>query len=90
VVFDLLKGCKSKDYVDVNASMAWDRLRNKFELSSALSLVKIEKQFRQCSLKKGQDPVIWITEHEDNRMRHLKSWDQVFLIIHVFYTYSTT
>jgi hypothetical protein len=32
-------------------------------------LVKLEKQFRQCSLKKGQDPDIWITELEDYRMR---------------------
>jgi hypothetical protein len=44
-------------------------LNNKFEPSSAPSLVKLEKQFRQCSLKKGQDPDIWITELEDYRMR---------------------
>jgi hypothetical protein len=44
-------------------------LKNKFEPSSAPSLVKQEKQFRQCSLKKGQDPDIWITELEDYRMR---------------------
>jgi hypothetical protein len=44
-------------------------LKNKFEPSSAPSLVKLEKQFRQSSLKKGQDPYIWITELEDYRMR---------------------
>jgi hypothetical protein len=44
-------------------------LKNKFEPSSAPSLVKLEKQFRQCSLKKGQDPDIWITELEDYQMR---------------------
>jgi hypothetical protein len=49
--------------------MAWERLKNKFEPSSAPSLFKLEKQFRQCSLKKGQDPEIWITELEDYRMR---------------------
>jgi hypothetical protein len=49
--------------------MAWERLKNKFEPSSAPSLVKLEKQFRQCSLKKEQDPDIWITELEDYRMR---------------------
>jgi hypothetical protein len=53
VAFNLVKGCKKKDYADGNASMAWERLRNKFELSSAPSLVKLEKQFRQCSLNKG-------------------------------------
>jgi hypothetical protein len=28
-------------------------------------MVKLEKQFRLLSLKKGQDPEIWITELED-------------------------
>jgi hypothetical protein len=69
VAFNLFKGCKNKDYADGNASMAWERLENKFEPSSAPSLVKLEKQFRQCSLKKGQDPDIWITELVDYRMR---------------------
>jgi hypothetical protein len=63
-----VKGCKKKDYADGNESMAWKRLKKKFELSSAPSLVKLEKQFRQCSLKKRQDPDIWITELEDYRM----------------------
>jgi hypothetical protein len=64
-----LIGCKNKDYADGNAIIALERLKNKFEPSSAPSLVKLEKQFRQCSLKKGQDPDIWITELEDYRMR---------------------
>jgi hypothetical protein len=68
VAFNLVKGCKNKDYADGNASMAWEILKNKFEPSSAPSLVKLEKQFRKCSLKKGQDPDIWITELEDYRM----------------------
>jgi hypothetical protein len=68
VAFDPVKGFKNKDYADGNASMAWERLTNKLEPSSAPSLVKLEKQFRQCSLKKGQDPYIWITELEDYRM----------------------
>jgi hypothetical protein len=28
-------------------------------------MVKLEKQFRELSLKKGQDPEVWITELED-------------------------
>jgi hypothetical protein len=44
-------------------------LKNKFETSSTPSLVKLEKIFRQRSLKKRQDPDIWITELEDYRMR---------------------
>jgi hypothetical protein len=69
VAFNLVKGYKKKVYAGEKASMAWERLKNKCELSSSASLVKLEKQFRQCSLKKGQDPDIWITELEDYRMR---------------------
>jgi hypothetical protein len=53
VAFNFVIGCKNKDYADGNASMTWERLKNKFEPSSAPSLVKLEKKFRQCSLKKG-------------------------------------
>jgi hypothetical protein len=65
VAFNLIKGCKSKDYSDGNAAIAWERLKKKYEPISAPSLVKLEKQFRELSLKKGQDPEIWITELED-------------------------
>jgi hypothetical protein len=44
-------------------------LKNKYEPQSAPSLVKMEKQFRQSALKKGQDPDVWITELEDYRMK---------------------
>jgi hypothetical protein len=69
VAFNLVKGCKNKDYADGNASMAWERLKNKYEPQSAPSLVKMEKQFRQSALKKVQDPDVWITELEDYRMK---------------------
>jgi hypothetical protein len=38
---------------------------NKYEPVSAPILVKLEKQFRELSLKLGQDPDIWIMELED-------------------------
>jgi hypothetical protein len=80
VAFNLVKGCKNKDYADANAneSMALERLKNMFEPSSAPSLVKVEKQFRQCSLKKEQDPDTWITELKDDRMRLEKSGSSIF------------
>ena len=43
VAFNLVKGCKNKDFVDGNANLAWERLRNKFQPQSAPSLVKMEK-----------------------------------------------
>ena len=69
IAFNLVKGCKSKDYPDGNAATAWERLKNKYEPISAPSMVKLEKQFRGLALKKGQDPEVWITELEDLRVR---------------------
>jgi gag-polypeptide of LTR copia-type len=63
--FNLVKGCKTKDHPDGNAARAWERLKNKYEPVSAPTLVKLEKQFRELSFKKGQDPETWITELED-------------------------
>ena len=53
IAFNLIKGCKSKDYPDGNAATAWERLKNKYEPISAPSMVKLEKQFRGLALKKG-------------------------------------
>ncbi len=47
----------------------WDKLKNKYEPVSVLSMVKLDKQFRELTLKKGQDPEIWITELEDIPVR---------------------
>jgi hypothetical protein len=69
VAFNLVKRYKNKVYADGNAIMACKELRNKIEPSSAPLLVKLEKQFCQCLLKKGQDPDIWITELEDYQMK---------------------
>jgi hypothetical protein len=68
VAFNLVKGFKDKYHANGNASMVWERLRKKFEPSCAPSLVKLKKQFRQCSLKKGQDLNIWNNDLEDYRM----------------------
>ena len=43
MAFNLVKGCKSKEYSDGDAFMAWERLKNKFEPLSATSLVKMVK-----------------------------------------------
>jgi gag-polypeptide of LTR copia-type len=48
---------------------AWEKLKNKHEPVSAPSIVKLDKQFRELTLKKGQDPEVWITELEDIRVR---------------------
>jgi hypothetical protein len=69
VAFYIIRGCKTKDYPDGNGAIAWERLKNKYEPVSAPSMVKLEKQFRELSLKKGQDPEVWIIELEDLRVK---------------------
>ena len=64
-----MRGCKSKDYPDGNATTAWEKLKNKYEPTSAPSMVKLDKQFRDSSLKKGEDPEVWITQLEDISVR---------------------
>jgi hypothetical protein len=54
VAFYIIRGCNTKDYPDRNGAIAWERLKNKYEPVSAPSMVKLEKQFRELSLKKGQ------------------------------------
>ena len=71
VAFNLVRGCKSKEYPDGNAATAWERLKNNVEPVSAPSMVKLEKQFRTLSLKKGENPEVWITELEDLCISHL-------------------
>jgi hypothetical protein len=56
VAFNLVKGCKSKEYPDGNVAVAWERLKNKFEPASTPSIVKLKKQFKTLCLKKGENP----------------------------------
>jgi hypothetical protein len=58
IAFNIFKGFTIKDYPDVNAVVSWERLKNKYEPVSATSMVKLDKQFRDSSLKKGQDPEV--------------------------------
>jgi hypothetical protein len=86
VVFNLVKGFKNKDYADANTSMAWEKMKEKFEPSSAPSQVKLEKHFHQCSIKKVQGPDIWITEIEDYRMRFAELGSSIYddqFILHI-------
>ena len=70
VAFRLVKGCKTKDYEDGLASMAWKRLEAKYASKTAPTLVKLMKQFANCRLKdKEHDPDEWITELEELQAR---------------------
>ena len=52
LTFNMVKGCKNKDYTEGNSAMAWERLKNKYEPTSDPSLVKTERLFRQSTLSK--------------------------------------
>ena len=65
IAFNIVKGGKTKGYPDGNSASAWEKIKNKYEPVSDPSMVKLDKQFRESSLKKGQYPEVWITELED-------------------------
>jgi hypothetical protein len=58
IAFNIVKVLKSKNDPDVNAVTAWEKLKYKYELVSATSMVKLDKQIRDSSLKKDQDPEV--------------------------------
>jgi gag-polypeptide of LTR copia-type len=83
-VFIILRGCKSKGYPDVNVTTAWEKLKNRYEHTFAPSMVKLDKQFRDSSLKKGEEPKVWITQLEEISIRlekmGLEILEQQFMI----------
>jgi hypothetical protein len=53
IVFNIIKGYKSRDNNDGNSALVWDKLNKKFDSVSAPSLVKVERAFRQSNLENG-------------------------------------
>ena len=69
IAFGIVKSCKSKEFEDGNAALAWDKLKKKYDPISAPSLVKTERMFRESRLGKNEDPEIWINNLEDLRIK---------------------
>jgi hypothetical protein len=69
IAFGIVKSCKTKDYEDVHASLACEKLKKKYDPVSAPSLVEIERLFRECKLGEDEDPETWITNLEDLRLK---------------------
>jgi hypothetical protein len=59
-----IKSCKTKDYEDGHAGLAWEKSKKKYDPVSP-SLVKTERLFRESKLGKDEDPETWITNLED-------------------------
>jgi hypothetical protein len=56
IAFGIVKSCKTKDYEDGHASLAWEKLNEKYDPVSAPSLVKTERLFRESKLGKDEGP----------------------------------
>jgi hypothetical protein len=70
VAFNIVKGCRTSEYEDGNARLAWTCLKEKYTSQSALSRMKLVREFTQSRLENGnKDPDIWLTELEDLRTR---------------------
>jgi hypothetical protein len=52
VAFNIAKGCKNYEYIDVETVIVWYSLKKKEERTSAFCLVKGEKLFRQSMSNK--------------------------------------
>jgi gag-polypeptide of LTR copia-type/Zinc knuckle len=65
IAFGIVKSCKSKEFEDGNAALAWEKLKKKYDPISAPLLVKTERMFRESMLGKNEDPEIWINNLED-------------------------
>jgi hypothetical protein len=55
IAFGIVKSCKSKEFEDGNAALAWKKLKKKYDPISAPSLVKTERMFRESRLGKNKD-----------------------------------
>ena len=69
VAFALVKGCKTNDYEDGDAGLAWKRLTQKYASKNTVSLLKLKREFTNSSMKVDQDPDEWITELEELQTR---------------------
>ena len=67
VVFNMIKGTKTPSYLDWNAQEAWASLKRKFQPNTAPTKSKLHNVFYKTTMKKGADPMNFITYLEDIR-----------------------
>ena len=69
VIFNLIKNSKNEEYPDGNARESWKNLERKFNPTTSTSKTKLHKEFYKAQLRKGADPINFITYMEDLRTR---------------------
>jgi hypothetical protein len=52
----IVKNGKTKDYEDGHASLTWEKSKKKYDLVTALPLIKTERLFSECKLGMDEDP----------------------------------
>ena len=70
VAFNIIKGSKDpKKFSGGNVKVAYDRLKKKYNPTSAPNLTKVYRMFYGAKFKKNNDPDVFITYMEDLRSR---------------------
>jgi len=70
VIFQLVKGCKTADLKDGDASLAWKKLVSKFAPKTAPNKLELKMEFQKCVLKSAsEDPDEWITKLESIKVK---------------------
>ena len=64
VAFSMIKNTKTKEYPTGDITIAWLRLKKKYEPSTAPQLMRLTREFYHKFLKPDQDPDVFITEME--------------------------
>ena len=67
IAFNLVKGSKSDDFPDGNASVSWSSLVKEFNPKSSTSRTKLHKELCGARLRSGADPLNFVTYMEDLR-----------------------
>ena len=86
VVFQLVRGAKTKKLADGDAKEAWDRLRGKYEARTAPSRLLLKSKIQGLRLKYKQDPEIYISELEDLVLQYNQaggSWKDDEILEHI-------
>ncbi len=75
VPFSIVEGTVSKDMPSGDARLAWQRLKDRYQVENMASLVELKREFTQLSLKLNQDPDCWFLEleHIRNRLDAMKN-----------------
>jgi hypothetical protein len=87
VAFNLIRLSVTIDRAEGDARMAWMRLRNKYAMKSAPSLMALKKEFANSRLaNRREDPDVWISNLEDLKLRleeQGSKLDNVDFMVHV-------